>query len=417
VRGELGLLNEHARDPGPSSDATPFAPCGPKLKKKLIAACVVVLATTFAAGLWPFSFREKNNVSWNGSGGGLHFGDPGMVVSDGQFQGLPSDQGRCVELWIEPDSSWEASTILSFYLPKTRPVLQVRQSGDDLVFTSVRAAGDKPNKARNIFVDHAFRRNEAVLITLCSTASNLEIYINAALKKSVSGLQIRSEDFQGTLLVANAPYGNLSWRGQYRGLAFYDHTMGADVIKEHYAAWQRAPAAIARQNPSTLYLFDEGTGERIRNQGETGPDLIIPANYTIPEPGFLVPFWKEYTPTGAYAKDFAINVFGLVPLGFCFAALFACTSGRHRSWRYAVTLGFFVSLTIELIQAFMPARFSGTTDLITNTAGTALGAWCYLNSRTQKWLDRLGVFESSRHATRKHKAGEADQTSSSSSDA
>jgi glycopeptide antibiotics resistance protein len=137
---------------------------------------------------------------------------------------------------------------------------------------------------------------------------------------------------------------------------------------------------------------------------------MVPANYTIPEPGFLVPFWKEYTPTGAYVEDLAINVFGLVPLGFCFAALFACTSGRHQSWRYAVTLGFFVSLTIELIQAFMPARFSGTTDLITNTAGTALGAWSYLNSRTQKWLGQLGIIAAIKPAGTP--AGTADQTSS-----
>jgi len=388
----------------------PFGPRGPKLKRILIATCVVVLVATLAAGLWPFSFREKNNVSWNGSGGGLHFDDPGMVVSDGKFQGLSSDQGRSIELWIKPDSSWEASTILSFYVPKTRPVLQVRQSGDDLVFTSARGVQDKPNKLRNIFVDHAFRRNEAVLITLCSTASNLEIYVNAALKKSVSGLQMRSEDFQGTLLVANAPYGNLSWKGEYRGLAFYDHTMRADVIKEHYATWQRAPTAIAQQNPSTLYLFDEEAGKRIRNQGKAGPDLIIPTNYTIPEPEFLVPFWKEYTPTWAYAKDLAINVFGLVPLGFCFAALFAWFSGPQRSWRYVVILGFVVSLTIELIQAFMPTRFSGTTDLISNTAGAALGAWFYLNSGTQKWLSRLGILETIRHT--KLAASEIDQTSS-----
>jgi len=374
-----------------------------------------VLVTTLAAGLWPFSFRERNNVSWNEAGNGLHFGDPGMAVSEGTFQGLPGDQGRSIELWIEPDLSWQASTILSFYVPKTRPVLQVRQSGDDLVFTSAHGIGENLSKPKNVFIDHAFHRNEAVLITLCSSANGLEIYINAVLKKSISGMRIRGEDFQGTLIVGNAPYGNLSWRGEYRGLAFYNHILPADVIKEHYATWQRNRANIAQRNASTLYLFAEGKGEHVRNQGRTGPDLIIPTNYTIPEPGFLVPFWKEYTPTGAYAKDLAINVLGLVPLGFCFAALFAWTSGRRRSWRYVVVLGFFVSLTIELIQAFMPTRFSGTTDLITNTAGTALGAWCYLNPRTQKWLEQLGILASINPA--ETPAGTVDQTSSGTSGA
>jgi glycopeptide antibiotics resistance protein len=104
-----------------------------------------------------------------------------------------------------------------------------------------------------------------------------------------------------------------------------------------------------------------------------------------------------------------------VPLGFCFTALFAWINGRQRSWRYTVVLGFLVSLTIELIQAHMPTRFSGTTDLITNTAGTALGAWGYLNWRTQKWLEQLGIFASIKPA--ETPPGTVDQTSSGTSGA
>jgi VanZ family protein len=359
------------------------------LKKLLIVTSVLVFATTLAAGLWPFSFRERNNVSWNLAGRGLHFGDPGMAVSEGTFQGIPGN-GQSIELWIEPDLSWEAGTILSFYVRRTAPVLQLRQSGDDFFVTISR---DKPHKPRNVFVEHVFRRTEPVLLTLCSTGNNLQIYVNAVLEKSVGGIQIRGEDFQGILIVANAPYRNLSWKGEYLGLAFFDHELSGQAIQEHYSTWQRARADIAQKNPSTLYLFDQGAGERIRNRGKTGPDIVIPTKYAIPEPTFLVPFWKEYTPTAAYVKDLAINVFGLVPLGLCFAALFAWRAGRKRSWPCVVALGFSVSLTIELIQAYMPMRFSGTTDLITNTAGTALGAWCYLNSHTLRWLERSGFLK------------------------
>jgi len=393
VRGELDRLGEESSGRVRSTDAISLEPRNPAYKKALIASCVLVLATTLSAGLWPFSFSAKNNVSWNEAGHGLHFGDPGMAVSEGAFQGLPGDEGRSIELWIEPDFGWEASTILSFYVPKTRPVLQVRQSGDDLVFTSARGIGDNLSKPRNVFIDHAFRHNEAVLITLCSSANHLDIYVNAVLKKSISGMRIGGEDFQGTLIVGNAPYGNLSWKGEYRGLAFYDRVLPADVIKEHYAAWQRNRAEIARRSPSTLYLFAEGKGRRIRNQGNTGPDLIIPAHYTIPEPGILVPFWNEYAPTAAFAMDLAINVFGLVPLGCCFAALLAWLKGRKRTLLYTALLGFSVSLTIEILQAFIPTRFSGTTDLITNTGGATLGGWLYLNARTQAWLQRLGLVQ------------------------
>ena len=364
-----------------------------KFNKLTVAVCAVVLALTLSAGLWPFSFHAKNNVQWDAQGEGLHFRDPAMAVSSTGFQGL-AGRGRSIELWIEPDADWEAGTILAFYIPNARPSLQLRQSGDDFVFTTARGLPGKASKTKNIFVDHVFHRNDSVLITLSSEANVLRFYINGNLKKSASGTEMLADDFRGTLIIGNAPYGNLSWRGKFRGIAFYDRPLGANEAAKNYAVWKQTRADMTEQEPATLYLFNQGTGDRIVNEGKSGSDLVVPATYKIPEPGFLVPFWREYTPTAAYAKDLAINVFGLVPLGFCFAALFSSNLGGRKAWSYVVALGFLVSLTIELFQAFMPTRFSGTTDLMTNTAGTALGAWCYLNSRTQSWLARRIFFSS-----------------------
>jgi glycopeptide antibiotics resistance protein len=105
----------------------------------------------------------------------------------------------------------------------------------------------------------------------------------------------------------------------------------------------------------------------------------------------LVPFWKEFRPNREYVNDLVINILGLVPLGTCFAALFAWLVSRKWALSYVVILGVCVSLTIEVLQAFLPARSSGTTDLITNTTGSALGAWLYLNAATQSLLSRWGM--------------------------
>ena len=370
-------------------------PKNAKLKSLIVSLSVLVMAITLSAGLWPFSFHRKNEVWWKPALGGLYFGETGMVISRGKFAGVPANGGLSIELWIEPSLTWGSNTILSFYEPEIAPRIQVRQSADDLVFTSSGEPQADGKKQRNVFVDRVFRKGERILVTLTSSDDVLDIYINGVLKKSVRHLEMRSADFDGILIVATAPNGNLSWRGTYHGLAVYDRALRPAEISEDYDLWQHNKELIARKAAQaySLYLFNEQSGESLHNVGKAGPDLMIPKNYFIFQPKFFVPFWKEFYANWEYVKDLALNVLGLVPMGLCFAALFAWLAGRESSFLYTTLLGFCVSLTIEVLQAFMPARFSGTTDLITNTSGAALGAWLYLNAYSQVWLKRWGIVQ------------------------
>jgi glycopeptide antibiotics resistance protein len=56
-----------------------------------------------------------------------------------------------------------------------------------------------------------------------------------------------------------------------------------------------------------------------------------------------------------------------------------------------ILLGFTVSLTIEVLQAFIPTRDSGMTDVITNTLGTAIGAMVFQWKITQAIFSRVGI--------------------------
>jgi VanZ family protein len=352
------------------------------------------MGITLSAGLWPFSFHIKNQVWWKPEQAGLYIGSHGMLVSEKKFPEMSTDDaiGSSIELWLEPALTYDSSTILSFYDSQSGGRMQLMQSGDDLAYVGAFGPGNNRLKQRIIYLDNAFQEQKNAQITLTSKNDRLEMYSNGVLKKSVNNLGMRGADLAGTMIVGNTPYGNLSWTGTIRGLAIYDRALDAEQIKHDYRSWQQNRESMTHQPdpPYSLYLFDEQTGDRVHNAGKTGPDLIIPKNYFILQPGFLVPFWREFRPTREYVNDLAINIFGLVPLGFCYAALFAWLIGRERSLLYTTLLGFCVSLTIEVLQAYMPTRFSGTTDLITNTLGAALGGWLYLNHYFQDRLKSLG---------------------------
>jgi hypothetical protein len=375
-------------------------PANRGLKILLAALCLLVLITTLDAGLWPFSFYPENNVTWNPDATGLLFGDHGMVISKEPFAGMATNaaSGCSVEIWLKPGRASDAGTILSFYNPQASSWIQLRQSIDDLAFS--RSFGPDYNRRnqRSVFLDHALRKGEWILVTLTSSGGVLNIYTNGVMRETAKNADLRGSDFAGTLLMGTSPYGNSSWSGTVRGLALYEHALRPNEIARDYRAWRKDKEGFGKNEdqPFALYRFDEGSGATVHNLGKSDRDLEIPKNYFIMQPGFLVPFWREYHANWEYVQDVAINVFGLVPLGFCFCVLFAWRIGVRHSLLYATILGFWVSLTIEILQAYMPMRISGTTDLITNTSGAALGAWLYLNAYVQGWLRRLGLIRTAR---------------------
>lgn len=110
---------------------------------------------------------------------------------------------------------------------------------------------------------------------------------------------------------------------------------------------------------------------------DSGIDLYIPERYLVVHQTLLELPWNEFRRQWSYLKDVLINIAGFVPLRVVFCAYFS--SARQIRCAAVVTaiVGLIVSLTIEVLQAHLPTRNSGVTDVITNTLGTCIGVVIY----------------------------------------
>jgi hypothetical protein len=358
----------------------------------MAAICAATLCAILVAGLWPFH-APTNQVNWFKNGNGLHFGDYGSIVSTGAF--MPRSSGRnascSIEIWLEPGLTEDSNTFLAFYSAGALSVpFSLHQSISDLKLQRETLDTNHRAKTVNFFIDDVFREKKPVLVTITSGEQGTSVYLNGALTKTSPSFGLSDQDLSGRLLVGNSPIANDDWSGRLLGLAIYDRELTTEQVSGHYEHWtkQGQPAAAENENTIALYLFNERRGSVVHNQINPATDLLIPERYFVLRAPFLLPVWDEYYPGWGYWKYVGINIAGFIPLGFVFCAYF---SEIKRPVLTSIILGFTVSLSIEVLQAFLPTRDSGTTDIITNTLGSAIGAWFCSCSAVQFMLTRAGL--------------------------
>ncbi|MFZ0300345.1 MAG: VanZ family protein [Candidatus Sulfotelmatobacter sp.] len=343
----------------------------------LRAICALVLLGTLAVGLWPFH-RPRNEVSWLSNDNGLSFGKYGSIVSAAPFMARSSQtDGSCsIEMWLQARKVKASGTILAFYWPGSRAIpFALRQSLGDLVLLRRNDDASRHGKRIRLYVDDVFSHPQPAFVTISSGPSGTKIYVDGGLVKTAPNFRFSSRELTGQLVIGNAPATTDNWSGQLKGLAVYDRGLTADDVSQHYENWKTGwQATLAGSEGAVgLYLFNEGNGSVVHNQVDRATDLHIPERFFVLQEQFLERPWDEFRPDWNYWKDVSINVGGFVPLGFFFYGYFSLLRRAEHPAAGTIVLGFAVSLTIEVLQAFLPTRDSGMTDLITNTLGTIVG--------------------------------------------
>jgi hypothetical protein len=341
------------------------------------------------AGLWPFH-APRNGISWLGQENGLLFGKHGSIVSASPFKGRAAqgDDSCSLEIWLKPSriDSGARGIILAFYLPESRVVpFALRQFRDGLVVEH--KSQDVAGKKTEIYVGDILSSQKPILVTITSGAAGTATYADGVLVKKVPNFAISSRDLKGQFVVGNAPTTAYSWSGLLKGLAVYDRELSAAEVSQGFVDWTKGgqPDSAGGQVVAH-YRFDEGDGNVVHNQVDAATDLLIPERFFLLHPKFLERPWDELRPGWRYWKDVVVNVVGFIPLGFFFYAYFSEVRKARHSAALTIAFGFAVSLAIEVLQAFLPTRDSGMTDLITNTFGTAVGVMVFRHKAVQAVL-------------------------------
>ena len=349
-------------------------------------ASVLLWLGIFVAALYPFAFHPRNDVNW--VEGGLGFGRHGIVLSQGPFLTESSgDNSSCsIEIFLKPGSLVGFDKFLVFLNPAHSEQLTLTQFRDGIVIWRQSGQG-KHRRADERGVGHFFNSWQPMLLTITSGQKGSVVYSNGRPLERFPSFSLSRLAMNGILVFGTDTAHINTWSGQLRGLALYARELSPQEVAANFQNWLLASGAHWNDDPSrfALFTFRGGLGTVIRNLSPGEPDLVIPPSYLLPSKPFLVLPWDEFRSDWDYVNDLIRNVLGFVPLGFAVCGYFSLT-GNKKAVLVAVVMGALTSLCIEVLQGFIPQRESGTTDVLTNTLGTVLGAFLVQSGPLRRFL-------------------------------
>jgi VanZ family protein len=336
-----------------------------------------VLCGILILGLWPFR-RPRNEVSWLGVENGLRFGGYSTIISSATFQmdGSQEEASCSLEIWLQPELVNDSNTFVAFSTSENPLQFSLHQYFSNVILK--REITGRHPQTEVIGIEGVFRQITPRFLTITSSAQGTEMYVDGALARAFPGFRL-GKDFTGQLVIGTSPVRTDGWAGQLRGLAIYNQELTASQVARHYETWtmRGAPELVGNEHVAALYLFNEHTGNVVHNALHSGIELYIPKRFSLLHQTFLKPFWKEFKPKWSYISDTLMNIVGFIPLGFVFYGYWSSARPIKSAAVTTVFWGLAVSLTIEILQSYLPTRSSGTTDLFTNTFGTFLGVRLY----------------------------------------
>jgi len=207
----------------------------------------------------------------------------------------------------------------------------VRRYRDGLLVTHDARVESDRTRTIKFDVDHVFRPGRLVLVTISSGPKGTTVYLDGQAVQSFAHFRISRSELAGELVLGTAPATYAPWLGEVHGLAIYAEQLTPAEALRHYQQWTDASTSSDLDGAVARYTFAEGAGHEVRNQIPSGPDLEIPARFSMPHKAFLRPVTDEFKLDLDYLNDVLVNIAGFVPLGVIVCAYFGWTkSGKKR---------------------------------------------------------------------------------------
>jgi len=243
-------------------------------------------------------------------------------------------------------------------------------------------------------VDHVFRRGKLVLVTISSGSNGTTVYLDGQPGRAFSRFKISRSEPSAEIVLGTSPATYHPWPGELRGLAIYSKELAPADALRHYKEWTDPGGHPDLDGATARYAFAEAAGDEVRNEVISGPNLEIPATFSVPHKGLLRSPAEEFRADWMYTSDVLVNIAGFVPLGLIVCAYLAWTRGRWEAIVVTTVACGTLSFMIEVLQYYIPRRGSNTTDIITNTVGAALGAMIAQSSVVRRILGRIELIPS-----------------------
>ena len=357
--------------------------------------CLLVLVIYFIFGLWPFNFLPRNGVQSLPEEPGVRFNGKGMAYAErpifqgADLQASDSAASFTVELWLqasaEPTDGVPAIfTIYDGRLPENMLIGQWRSE----VLLRLPFADPKAIlQYREVGASEALPKGKASFLTITGDRAGTVFFQNGKLKKRYPGFRTPAANLNGAFTLCAAAGMHRAWKGTMYGLALYSRSLAEEEVGDHYRSWmaKKMDRLRSEEGLEALFLF-EGVAlpGKVMDLSSRHHDLVVPEIYHVVDKIVLSSLVEDFRFSWSYFQDMLVNTLGFVPLGFFF---FLCFGGRYpylqRKTLLAMTLslGVAVSLSIELLQYFLPTRSSQMMDLLLNS----IGGWTGIRVAQSLW--------------------------------